>query len=136
MHSSYIRNCTNNLSNPCGISPENNCISGVQDITSQDYVPGEEAIGQNVNINGKPEGISQRSRMPIIVKATPVLQIHPEVLHYNPFFGRLVNIQEKLEQLMQETYPPGTPQYSECKATEQQAISILKDRFGSHTWLL
>ena len=98
----------------------------------QDYVPGEEAIGQNVNIDGKPEGISQRSRMPIIVEPTPVLQIHPEVLLYNPLFRRLVNTQEKIEQLMQEIYPPAVPEYSECKATKQQTISILKKVWFPH----
>ena len=67
------RNSTNDLGNPRGIRPENECFSEVQNILSQDNIPGEEAIGQYVNIDGKPKGIRPRSRKPMIVEPTPVL---------------------------------------------------------------
>ena len=73
LRSGNFQNSTNDLGNPRGIRPENECISGVQDIISQDYIPGEEAIGQYVNIDGKPKGIRPRSRKPMIVEPTPVL---------------------------------------------------------------
>ena len=38
----------------------------------------EEAIGQHVKTNGKPQGISHLTRMPIL-DSTPVEQIHSNV---------------------------------------------------------
>ena len=69
---------TSNLGNPHGISPDHDCVAGTQEHVFSDTTLGVEAIGQHVKTNGKPQGISHATRMPI-ADPTPAPQIYSGV---------------------------------------------------------
>ena len=79
MRSGCPGSCTSHLGNPHGISPDNDCVAGTQEHVFLDTTLGVEAIGQHVKTNGKPQGISHATRMPIIADPTLVPQIYSGV---------------------------------------------------------
>lgn len=79
MRSGCPGSCMSHLGNPHGIRTDNDCVVGTQEHVSSDTTLGVEAIGQHVNKNGKPKGISHETRMPIIANPTPAPQIYSGV---------------------------------------------------------
>lgn len=105
--------------------PDNTIVASMQENMSVNTWE-EEAIGQHVKTNGKPQGISHSTRMPI-VDSTPVEQIHSNVKRQIEK-RKLdhVDTDEKLFLLMQESYPESYNDYGYVNQFEKIAISILK----------
>ena len=105
--------------------PDNVIVASIQENISVNTWE-EEAIGQHVKTNGKPQGISHSTRMPI-VDSTPVEQIHSNVkrqLEKRKLDH--VDTDEKLFLLMQESYPSSYNDYATINPFEKLAIRILK----------
>ena len=113
MCSGYSNSNTNDRGNPSGIRQENDCANGVQGINSIELSPGEDVIRQPVNVKGKPKGISQSPRKSTITNPTPVLVIHPEIVHFcNP---KTIDSNRKINLMLQESYPSSRSFFEEVK---------------------
>ena len=119
LRSDYSGNVHHDLGNPHRIRPANDNIARIPEETL-----GDEAIAQHVKSTGKPNGISQETRMPMIVDPILVDHIHVDVCCHCD--TNHINTNEKLFLLMQEWYPLSNHDYNIVNKFEKLAISILK----------